>query len=174
MRNRFVRSSGPTEFEQLARVDRDLSLIGIEAGGYVRSDPVACLMKLRLFAELAAKGVGARNKVPRMAFETADAYLDRLETKGALPKRISRLFHSIRIAGNGASHGKFTRRDAAESALGQAKELAIWYFQLSAGNQSRQQPRSRLILASPTPSTFGMNIKETRAETMRNKRKEKN
>jgi Domain of unknown function (DUF4145) len=167
MRNSTANASKLAGFEQLATVDRDISSIGVEAERYVRSDPAACLMKLRLFAELVAKGAGSQSKIPRKTFETADAYLERLESKGILPSPISRLFHSIRIAGNGASHGKFARRDLAESALAQAKQLAVWYSQFSTVSQRLHSKEIGTVFSSSALSAVGAKIKATRAEALR-------
>lgn len=164
------RSAG---FEQLATVDRDLSAIGLDAERYVRSDPAACLMKLRLFAELIAKATGERRKVPRKTFESADSYLERLESKGILRSDILRVFHSIRIAGNGASHGRFTRRDSAQSALAQAKQLAAWYLQQSTVGQQRCTSRFGLKPFAPGQSVIGNKILATRAENLRDTRSKK-
>jgi uncharacterized protein DUF4145 len=109
-------SSGVDEFSELI----------IQAQTYASNDPGTSLMKLRIFGELVAKKVGERRKIARSDHETADDYLNRLESRRALPHPVARLLHELRTAGNAAAHGESVSRSQAQEALHAARQVEEW------------------------------------------------
>ncbi|MBV9859092.1 MAG: DUF4145 domain-containing protein [Alphaproteobacteria bacterium] len=97
--------------------------------------------KLRLFGELLAKLVAARNAInilPRESFETV---LRELRNQGALPRQVGELFHFLRRAGNAAVHDNLGNAGGgAQRAEASAAARYLVYPQLRQGKTIRSWP----------------------------------
>jgi type I restriction enzyme R subunit len=115
---------------QLAVLER---LAG-QAEAYLADDPNTCLIKLRQFAELLAQHVASQ---AGLYLTTDDRFVDvvnRLRDRGLLGPDVSRLFHSIRVAGNNAAHEFRGTREDALSHLKMALALGVWYMRAFGGD----------------------------------------
>ena len=115
--------------------DEQLVRYGEEAERYVRGSANTCLLKLRQFAELLAQLTAARTG----CFELGESFarlLNRLLENGVLPPREAMIFHSLRKAGNTASHSHDGREDIRQSrrALEDARELGVWFHRTFGGD----------------------------------------
>jgi type I restriction enzyme, R subunit len=101
---------------------------------YFRTDPNTCLFKLRQFAELMAKDVGARAGLLASPDEPFAAILGAIGRAGYAPRAALDLFHALRKVGNDAAHDGRDDFATALTALKIARQLAIWYARSYGGN----------------------------------------
>ena len=141
---------GPSSnFEFLEVHDEQLVRYGEEAERYVRSSANTCLLKLRQFAELLAQLAAAQTG----CFELGESFahlLNRLFENRVLPAREAMIFHSLRKAGNAASHSHDGREDILQSrkALEDARELGIW-FHRTFGDDPDYRPKPFVVRPDP-------------------------
>ena len=90
---RFLKHHSPLMLQVAAQAER-----------YVFEDPNVSLIKLRQLTELLAQDVAARTGIYTDAEENQLSLLNRLYERGILDGQVSRLFHSVRKAGNTAVH----------------------------------------------------------------------
>lgn len=157
------------DFSCLRRHDDQLVTLAQQAEAYALSDAGASLMKLRLFGELLARKAGERRKLSRSDIETADAYLARLERKRVLPPTIARLFHDVRIAGNGAAHGEGATSELARTTLRKAHEIAQW-FDAAHGGTKPISGRSGSVGGAMPEKRFSPNTKTKLAHSQQPRR----
>ena len=116
-------------FEFLRDHDPLLVRYTAQAETYVFSDPNTALIKLRQFAELLAKQVGARIG----SYSPDEEFLSlirRLEDRRILTREVANLFHAVRKAGNDAVHNHAgTRREALQQ-LKFARQLGVWFHRV--------------------------------------------
>ena len=106
---------------------------------YFADDPNTCLIKLRQFGEALAQHVAASAGAYSSYEENQLNLLNRLKAQSILPPRAADLFHSLRRAGNKATHDHTgTHRDALQH-LKLARELGVW-FHRSFGGATRFKP----------------------------------
>eukprot|EP01035_Chromulina_nebulosa_P044465 gene44465-biopygen30526 len=79
--------------------------LAAQAEHYFRTDPNTTLIKLRQFAELLAKEVGARTRSLSSPDEPFADLLGELGRAGYATPQALKLFHHLRKAGNQAAHG---------------------------------------------------------------------
>ena len=138
-----------SNFEFLEVHDEQLVRYGQEAERYVRSSANTCPLKLRQFAELLAQIAAAQTG----CFELGESFahlLNRLFENRVLPAREAMIFHSLRKAGNAASHSHDGREDILQSrkALEDARELGIW-FHRTFGEDPDYRPEPFVVPPDP-------------------------
>ena len=116
-----------TNFALIAAHDRGLARLGALAEWAFHYDPPTTLGKLRLFGELLAKLVAARNAIDILPRESFEAVLRLLRDPGVLPRQPGELFHYLRRVGNAAVHDNLGTPAEALGALKQARLLGIWF-----------------------------------------------
>ncbi|WP_345812584.1 type I restriction-modification system endonuclease [Paraburkholderia sp. PREW-6R] len=116
-----------SNFAHLARVQKDLAVLGAAAERYFVDDPNTCLLKLRQFGELMAQQVAARAGVYSEGEDNQAALLSRLRGAGWLPGDSAELFHWLRKAGNAANHQFSSDHRAALQGLKVATQLGFWF-----------------------------------------------
>lgn len=107
-----------------------------QAEHYFRTDPNTSLIKLRQFAELLAKEVGARTRSLRSADEPFADLLGELGRSGYATPQALKLFHYLRKAGNQAAHGHLDDFATALTGLKVARELAGWFVRSYGGDRN--------------------------------------
>jgi type I restriction enzyme R subunit len=124
-------------FGFLKAIDAQLFRLAALAEHYFRTDPNTSVLKLRQFAELMAKDVGARAGLLAEPDQAQSQLLGVLARRGYAPKQALDLFHFLRRAGNAAVHEGRDDFAIALNALKIARQLAIWYVR-SYGGQPAQ------------------------------------
>ena len=114
-------------FEFLRGRSQQLFRLAAQAEHYFRTDPNASLVKLRQFAELMAREVGARTRSLRSPDDTLVDLLGELGRSGYVPRQSLDLFHYLRKAGNQAAHSGLDDFATALTALKVGRELGAWY-----------------------------------------------
>lgn len=107
--------------------DENLARLGALAEWAFHHDPPTTLGKLRLFAELLAKLVAARNAFEILPTDSFDAVLRLLRDRGVLPRQPADLFHYLRRVGNAAVHDNVGTPAEALTALKLARQLGVWF-----------------------------------------------
>lgn len=100
--------------------------IGEEAVKYVDHDPSLALAKLRIFVEKLTDEILYREEYYFLENYKLVDKIRHLEEDEIFPKRIMKKFHSIRLAGNKASHGEKVTTKEASKQVWQAVYLAHW------------------------------------------------
>src|SRR5262245_18181854 len=93
-----------SNFSHMAVHDEQLARIDALAEHYFPEDPNTCLLKLRQFGELLAQDVASRFGEYVTVEEKQVDLLRRLQGRNAISRDVADLFHTIRKAGNDASH----------------------------------------------------------------------
>lgn len=114
-------------FEFLRAESEQLFRLAAQAEHYFRSDPNASLVKLRQFAELLAREVGARTKSLRSPDASLADLLGELGRSSYVSRQALDLFHYLRKSGNQAAHGGLDDFATALTALKVGRELGAWY-----------------------------------------------
>lgn len=136
-----------------------------QAEHYFRTDPNTSLIKLRQFAELLAREVGARTKSLQSPDETFADLLSELGRSGYAPRQALDLFHYLRKAGNQAAHSDLDDFATALTALKVARELGAWFARSYGGT-----PKLSLGPFAPPPppadptASLRKELEELRAE----------
>jgi type I restriction enzyme R subunit len=123
-------------FAFLAVHDAKLVEVAGQAERLFAEHPNATLMMLRLFGELLAQHVAAAAGVFAQVDENQATLLGRLRAAGALSPEIADLFHTIRKAGNAASHQAQGDHRSALTLLRMARELGIWFHRAAGAPKS--------------------------------------
>ena len=100
---------------------------------YFPDDPNTSLIKTRQFGEALAQQIAASTGVYASDREGQIDLLHRLRSNGILPPRAADLFHSIRRAGNEATHNHTGTHADALQQLKLARELAVWFHRSFGG-----------------------------------------
>src|ERR1700723_208276 len=98
------RQAHSANFEFLKAVDAQLFRLAALAEHYFRTDPNTCVLKLRQFAELMARDVGARAGLLAEPDQAQAQLLGALARRGYAPRQALDLFHFLRRVGNEAVH----------------------------------------------------------------------
>jgi len=114
-------------FAFLASHSESLARLGGLAEWAFHHDPPTTLGKLRLFAEMLAKLVAARNAVEILPTDSFDTVLRMLRDRSLLPRQPAELFHYLRRAGNAAVHDNVGTPVEALTALKLARQLGVWF-----------------------------------------------
>ncbi len=133
-------------FEFLKRRDEQLYRLAALAEHYFRTDPNTCIVKLRQFAELMAKDVGARAGLLDLPDDAFTGLLSALGRAGYAPKQALDLFHFLRRVGNEAVHDGRDDFQVALNALKIARQLGLWYARSYGG-----QPKLEAGPFTPPP-----------------------
>lgn len=110
----------------LSAIEASLHTCAVQAEQLALIDPHASMMKMRLFGELAAKFLAAHTGVFLEPDDTSVVVLRRLSTAQVLSDKAEVLFHTLRKAGNKASHSLSGTETDALSLLRLARLLAVW------------------------------------------------
>ncbi len=90
-------------------------------------DPNTSLIKLRMFSEAMAKYLLAYEKIEEPADGAQISRINVLSNTRVIPDRLVPLFHSLRKAGNKATHEVFGTIESAQTHLQFAYRLAVWF-----------------------------------------------
>jgi type I restriction enzyme R subunit len=116
-----------TNFAFLLGHDESLTRLGALAEWAFHHDPPTTLSKLRLFGELLARLIAARNAVEILPVDSFDTVLRMLRDRGVLPRQPADLFHYLRRLGNAAVHDNLGTPAEALTALKLARQLGVWF-----------------------------------------------
>jgi type I restriction enzyme R subunit len=131
-----------SNFEFLHEQWPELAELGALAEKYLHPDPNTALIKLRLFAETQTKYLVAYEKLNEPFDGTQIKRLNLLQSKGIIPETLGPLFHSIRKAGNRATHEGYANEDTAQTQLRIAHNLAEWFAKTYSTSLISVQPFS--------------------------------
>lgn len=110
----------------LKSLDPQLADLLEKAHDYSKSDPAVALIKLRTFGERAAQLVAQRAGIDRLPNEPQFDLLNRLQEQRAMPKRIADAFHTLRMAGNAATHENSGSKEGASDSLAACDLICDW------------------------------------------------
>ena len=114
-----------------------LYTIGISAESYLHSDPVYCLVKLRLFGEKMTEILFEEHALD---FPPDNSFHNRLETlkeEKILPLAVKDLFYLLKKKGNQAVHDNVGTQAVATQGLEEAFKIAKWFYETySEANQN--------------------------------------
>jgi len=116
-----------SNFEFLQAEWPELSVLGALAERYLHQDANVTLIKLRLFAETQTKYLIAYENLNEPYDGTQMNRLNVLQSRGVIPETLVPLFHSIRMAGNRATHEGYASDAVARTQLQVAHHLAGWF-----------------------------------------------
>ena len=116
-----------SNFEFLRDQWPELAEMGSLAEKYLYKDANTALIKLRLFAETQTKYLIAYENLNEPFDGTQIKRLNLLQSKGIIPDTLGPLFHSVRKAGNRATHEGFSNEEATRTQLQVAHRLAEWF-----------------------------------------------
>lgn len=106
-----------------------LAELGEMAEKYLHTDPNTCMIKLRMFGETLSRYIMAEEGLEEPEEMTQVARLSLIRNDGALPGELINLFHSIRKAGNKATHEGYAEKTDAVTQMKFARHLAVWFKQ---------------------------------------------
>lgn len=149
-------------FEFLRPHHPELSDLGGFAETYAPSDPSACLVKLRLFAENLVKALFQHHQLERSYQSNLNDLLGDDSFKSITPPVVLDKLHLLRIKGNHAAHGTLhpLQPGQIEEIVKGAHELAQW-FALS----------TRLLSRSDIPTWQGFAAPETSKSALQREKK---
>lgn len=152
-------------FSFLKVYDLQLVRLGTQAERYFGDDPNTCLIKLRQFAELLAQLVAAKAGLYADPNENQIELLRRLDSSRAVSGEALDLFHSLRQAGNRATHSLAGEHRTALSHLKYARLLGVW-FHRSYGGQTNFKAGPFVPPPDPTLETAALKaeLEQLRAE----------
>ena len=136
-------------FGFLSPQSRQLVRLASQAEHYFPTDPNTALIKLRQYAELLAREVGARTASMRSPDEPLADLLGVLGRSGYVPRQSLDMLHYLRKSGNEAVHGDLDDFATALIALKIARQLATWFVR-SYGGDPKFQPGPFVPPARPT------------------------
>lgn len=139
-------------FEFLRPIDAQLLRLAALAEHYFRTDPNTSVYKLRQFAELMAKDIGARAGLLSDTEQAQAQLLGALGRAGYVPRDALDLFHFLRRVGNEAVHEGRDDFAIALNALKIARQLAVWYARSYGGQASLVAGAFTPPEAPPDPS----------------------
>ncbi|MCV0394843.1 MAG: type I restriction-modification system endonuclease [Rhizobiaceae bacterium] len=116
-------------FDFLEEHSPQLAKLGRLGERYYADDPPTALVKLRQFAEMAAKQVAARHGLyddDRMSF---DDVLRTLRSRSVLQREVADLFYHLKRTGNLAAHEDMGTASDALTGLKIARAIGVWLHQ---------------------------------------------
>lgn len=141
-----------TNFTFLSVHDERLATLGGLAERYFRDDPSTTIIKVRQFAEVAAKLIAARHGAYRDERETFEETLRRLAYDRIIPREVADIFHALRKTGNAAVHEAAGGHREALTALKLARSLGVW-FHRTYGRQPDFSPGAFIPPPEPIDGT---------------------
>lgn len=123
-------------FSFLEEHNPQLAKLGRLAERYYFDDPPGALVKLRQFAEIAAKEVAARQALLADARTNFDDVLQSLRARTVLPRDVADLFYHLKRAGNAAVHEHRGTASEALAGLKMARSIGVWFHQSYGGAPS--------------------------------------
>ncbi|MDZ8118180.1 type I restriction-modification system endonuclease [Pontiella agarivorans] len=131
-----------SNFDFLMEQWPEVAEMGVLAEKHLYQDPNAALIKLRLLAETQTRYLIAYENLNEPFDGTQIKRLNLLQSKGIIPDTLGPLFHSIRKAGNRATHEGFGSVEAAQTQLKVAYRLAEWFAKTYSTGHVTVQPFS--------------------------------
>ncbi|MFW6058147.1 MAG: type I restriction-modification system endonuclease, partial [Persicimonas sp.] len=125
-------TSHKSNFAFLADHDERLAKIGYEAEQLASISPTACMMQVRMLAELLAKETAAYVGIYVDEGASFFQVLSRLERDSAFHDDIKDLFHEVRMNANDVVHGEVylgNAKGVATNYLRLTRKIAIWFHQ---------------------------------------------
>ncbi|ONH23958.1 hypothetical protein BL253_31555 [Pseudofrankia asymbiotica] len=135
-------------FGYLLPLDRDLVVSGATAESYVWTDPVASLMKARLFGERLARQLVASTGLPVSDTATQFVRINALTQAGVLSRGRADGFHLVRSRGNKAAHENQGGPADALRVLETCYGLGRWYYRVQT-----QDASPHAFVPPPDPAT---------------------
>lgn len=156
----------------LASIEASLYECAAQAEHLALIDPHASMVKMRLFGELAAKFLAAHTGVFLEPEDTSVTVLRRLTTARVLSDKAEVLFHTIRKAGNKASHSLSGSEADALSLLRLVRLLAVWLHSVLAPKPVEYgdftpPTSSNVIAQTSSPAEVIINHAEANAQSIR-------
>ncbi len=121
-----------SNFAFLAPHSPQLARLGALAERHFTTHPPDTLVKLRQFAEFAAKDVAARHALLPKGRPSFDEVLQLLRARSVLPRVVAELFFHLKRVGNLAAHEDCGSAADALQALKIARAIAAWFHQVYA------------------------------------------
>lgn len=121
-----------SNFAFLAEHDPRLAKLAHEAEQLVGISPTACMMQIRLLAELLARESAAYVGIYGVEEASFFDILRRLERESAFQDDIDDIFHEVRMTANDVVHGEVFLGDAKSVALRYLRlthKIAVWFHQ---------------------------------------------
>ena len=115
-------------FAFLSRTDAQLARLGALAEWSLHVDPPTTIQKLRIFTEVLARLVAARQGALPLPNEAFADLLARLQRSRLLPDKAADVCHHLRRLGNLAIHENKGTAAQALSCLKLARELGVWLY----------------------------------------------
>src|SRR5947209_11003052 len=117
-----------------------LAELGGFAEGYVRTDPVAAVVKLRSYAEVLVSWIYDSLTLPKPFRASFNDLLVNHAFQAVAPRVVLAKLHAVRKEGNRAAHGE--RIDASTSVwlLKEAFDLGCWLFLTYGGGAKSELP----------------------------------
>jgi type I restriction enzyme R subunit len=115
-------------FAFLSHTDERLARLGALAEWSLQVDPPTTIQKLRIFTEVLARFVAARQGMLSVPDETFADLLTRLRRTRLLPDKAAEVCHHLRRLGNVAIHENRGTAAQALLCLKLARELGIWLY----------------------------------------------
>ena len=125
-------STHRSNFSFLSDHDERLAQIGYEAEQLASISATACMMQVRLLAELLAKETAAYVGIYDVDDASFYQILIRLEQDSSFYREIKDLFHDVRKSANDVVHGEVYLGDATGVAINYlrlTRKIAIWFHQ---------------------------------------------
>ncbi|WP_347489811.1 type I restriction-modification system endonuclease [Desulfoscipio sp. XC116] len=119
----------PSNFTFLASRWPTLAQLGELAEKNLHADPNTSLIKLRMFGEILSKIILSYENLEEPYDGKQTTRLSLIKSDGALPDRLIGMFHSIRKAGNKATHEAYGTVQEATTQMTFAYRLAVWFVQ---------------------------------------------
>lgn len=160
--------SQPTSnFEFLKEHDAIFFELASIAEQVFASDPNTTLIKLRQLGEALAKDIAARCNIYFDEITTQADLIHQIDRELRLEPTIRNLFHSIRVAGNKATHEFKTEHREAINGLKMARSLAVWYHQSFGKAGAKFNPGSFIVPPDPSQALRDLQnqISKLRANT---------
>lgn len=120
----------PSNFTFLGQHDDRLAKLGREAEQLASLSPSACLMQLRLMAEIMANLAAAYSGVRTRERASFFQVLDRLQDRNIVYGEVREVFHTVRQDANEVVHGNYIgATGVAINYLKLTRTIAIWFHQ---------------------------------------------
>jgi len=119
-----------SNFDFLKEYWEDLAEIGVNAEGYVYSDPNAAIIKIGMIAEKIVSYIFSYEQMEKPAENTQVNLINVLKREGLIPETIDNILYTIRRARNEAVHNNQGNLEQAKTIMKLGFNLCCWFMEL--------------------------------------------